>query len=233
MRLLILSDVHANIFPIKYVLEHEKFDKTVFCGDAVDYGPDPSETIDIIRENADVMVSGNHDYAVAYSVDCKCGEENHDLSVYTRENITMKRLGKNDISFLRSLKSREEIQIDGAKFQIMHASPRDELYGYMYPWSVPDHMKSALGAPLEPANYIVGHTHYQFSLRYAGNFILNPGSIGQPRDDRTPSYAVYDSENNSVELKRIDYDRSLLKERIRSVIRDETVILKLYKLFNL
>ncbi|WP_048161907.1 metallophosphoesterase family protein [Thermoplasma acidophilum] len=233
MRVLIISDAHANIHPLKYVIQREKFDKIVFCGDAVDYGPNPGETLDLLKENADVMVSGNHDYAAAYSVDCRCGEENHELSVFTRENITLKKLGKNDISFLRSLPNRMDMEIDGMKFQVMHGSPRDELYGYMYPWSVQDHLRSMLGSPLDPANYVVGHTHYQFLIRYAGNLVINPGSIGQPRDNPMPSYAVYDSSRNSVEFPRFDYDRSKLKEDIRSIISDQEILSGLYRLFSL
>ncbi|WP_297214871.1 metallophosphoesterase family protein [Thermoplasma sp.] len=233
MRYLIISDAHANITPVYRVIEEEKYDKLIFCGDAVDYGPNPAEVLDIIRSNADVIVSGNHDYAVAHSVDCRCGEENHDLSIYTRNNITIRKLGKNDISYLKSLKIREEMDVDGSKFQIIHASPRDELYGYMYPWSVPDHMKSAIGAPIDPANYFIGHTHYQFVLRYAGNFIINPGSIGQPRDQRFPSYAVYDPDKNSIELKRFDYDRSRLRSELRSLIVDTEVLARIYALFGM
>ena len=90
MRVLVFSDIHSNFEALKAMLAKEKFDYSIFLGDAVDYGPQPGETLDLVMENSDVRLMGNHDRAVAYDEDCRCALEMHDLSEYTRENISRK-----------------------------------------------------------------------------------------------------------------------------------------------
>ncbi len=91
MRLLVISDIHSNYDALKTVLENEKYDKALFLGDLVDYGPEPAESFDLLKENADYFIMGNHDASFAYGVDCNCSQEMHDLSDYTLENISRER----------------------------------------------------------------------------------------------------------------------------------------------
>ncbi|MDA8054934.1 MAG: metallophosphoesterase family protein, partial [Thermoplasmatales archaeon] len=130
MRVLIFSDIHANPYALRALLDQEKFDEAVFLGDVVDYGSKPVETLDMVKEISKYVVTGNHDYAAAFNKDCLCSQENHELSVYTRENITMKDLGKNEINFLRSLPTSLDIELEGTLFKSVHGSPADSLYGY-------------------------------------------------------------------------------------------------------
>ncbi|MCC6041942.1 MAG: metallophosphoesterase, partial [Desulfurococcaceae archaeon] len=92
MRVLIISDIHGNYDALKTVLETARgFDYIWFLGDLVDYGPEPHLVVDLVREiKPEVALMGNHDYAVAYNTDCMCAQELHDLSVYTRLNISYK-----------------------------------------------------------------------------------------------------------------------------------------------
>ena len=113
MKILVLSDVHSNKYALDTILKHaRKIDYTIFLGDAVDYGPHPAEVIDILRENVDIWIMGNHDNAVAFNVDCKCSQELHDLSVYTRENITLKLISDDQKKFLQNLPIRKEIEVE-------------------------------------------------------------------------------------------------------------------------
>jgi len=74
LRLLLISDAHGNPYALRAVLEAERYDEVLFLGDAVDYGPRPAEVIDMLRSAGARMVMGNHDNAVAFGVDCMCGE---------------------------------------------------------------------------------------------------------------------------------------------------------------
>ncbi|MHA1505670.1 MAG: metallophosphoesterase family protein [Candidatus Asgardarchaeia archaeon] len=115
-RVVIVSDIHGNLEALNAVLRDCKdYDEFLFLGDAVDYGPNPSEVIDLLKSLGVRSVVGNHDKAVAYNVDCRCGDELHDLSVYTRENISNKLLTKSDISFLRKMRIRDSFYIDNKK----------------------------------------------------------------------------------------------------------------------
>ena len=233
MRVLVFSDIHANKYALNAILKSEKFDEAVFLGDIVDYGSAPAETIDGVKETAKYIVSGNHDYAAAFNKDCLCSQENHELSVYTRENITMKNIERKDIEFLKSLPTSLEVELDGTRFHLVHGAPADSLYGYLYPWKISNELlREPMSFSQEPGNYLVGHTHYQFLVNYGGNLIVNPGSSGQPRDGNPkPAYAVFDTRTNTFELKRFDYDKSPLKADLKGMVKDQKYLEKLYKLF--
>ncbi len=233
MRILVFSDIHSNIYAIKPILK-EKYDEAIFLGDIVDYGPRPSETIDAVREIAKYIIMGNHDYAAAFGKDCLCSQENHELSVYTRENITMKDLSENDLSFLRSLKDEIDLNIEGINFSLVHGSPSDHLYGYLYPWKMTnEYLRTPVGSYVDDGIILIGHTHYQFLLPFGNVILLNPGSSGQPRDIAEPSYSVIDTDKNTVEMKRFDYDRESLKKDIESRVSDPKYKGKLIELFRL
>jgi len=97
MKLFIISDIHGNYDALKTAYENVNFDKLIFLGDSVDYGPEPEKVIDFLRENSDINIMGNHDNAVINNTSCNCSFDMLELSDYTRKNISMKLLSKNDI----------------------------------------------------------------------------------------------------------------------------------------
>ncbi|GBF08395.1 conserved hypothetical protein [Aeropyrum pernix] len=213
MRVLVVSDVHGNLPALEAVLEAAgRFDEVLVLGDLVDYGPWPGEVIDVLRGLGARIVRGNHDHAVGYGVDCRCGEETHWLSVWFRENITQKLLGDAEKRFLAELPL--ELRLDGVL--AVHGCPRNPLYCYLYPWMGRESLLDGLrrpgvrlgrqGAVVEEATVLVGHTHVQFHLTLDGRRVVNPGSAGQPRDgDRRAGYAMLDLESGRVELARVEY----------------------------
>ncbi|MEM0002409.1 MAG: metallophosphoesterase family protein [Desulfurococcaceae archaeon] len=224
MRVLLISDVHGNADALKAILENSgRWDYLWILGDLVDYGPEPHVVVDLIKSmKPDLVISGNHDYAVAYGVDCKCAQDLHELSVYTRFNISMKLLSREQISWLKTLPHKIELKISGKRVYVVHGSPRSPLYGYLKPNLSYDELiqqltPQPLGAkPVEADVVITGHTHIPLNMRIGNIWLLNPGSCGQPRDgDPRASYAVLDIENNLYEQRRIKYDidKVLLKLR--------------------
>lgn len=216
MKILLLSDIHGNYEALKEVLNRESFDEMFFMGDAVDYGPKPLEVIDFLNENSKYNVMGNHDHAAAYDVDCKCAPAMHHLSEFSRENITKKLLSGQDMEKIRKFKENIDVEIDGQRFYLAHASPYNNLYGYLF--STEAEMVSR-DAKLKDYSYIiVGHTH--FPMMYKSR-VLNPGSAGQPRDGNwKPWYGVLDTEGPTIEFKRFRYDREKTIETLRGLIDD-------------
>ena len=215
MRALIISDIHGNSIALKKVLDVEKYDAVWFLGDITDYGPNPDEVLDIMRElKPDIWVTGNHDYANAFNVDCHCGEKTHELSVYTRENITQKMLSKEDIKFLKNLPLKQEKEIKGSRYYFVHACPKEPLYGYMFDFD-PECMKNELGIKLEPCTVVYGHTHFPRNGKSGEYGYFNPGSVGQPRDGNPlASYGIYDGK---FHLKHVKYDVDEVVRRIRAM----------------
>ncbi len=214
-RILALSDIHGNSVALRTVLEKEKFDEVWVAGDLVDYGPDPGEVVDIIRElDPPVIVRGNHDHAAAYGVDCGCGQATHDLSVLTRERITLEQLSRKDLVWLGSLPLEASVECGGNFFYITHGSPLDPLYHYFYYHAGGSQVKRVLDSLEEKYDasrllLVHGHTHFQGSLSLNGFKTVNPGSAGQPRDgDPRAAYAIVRCSDIGLEitLARIKYD---------------------------
>lgn len=218
---LILSDIHGNFDALKTILETEKnYSEIIVLGDLVDYGPQPAEVIDVLKESDARIIRGNHDHAVAFNIDCRCGEKTHWISVWFRENITRQLLGNEEKKYLGKL----PISYDYNNFLFVHGSPRNHLYDYLYPWEGKDTICSKITNNKGRLSYknpngssddlcetshkiiFVGHTHIQFSIKINGTLIVNPGSVGQPRDgDNRASYIVLDDENETLILKRVKY----------------------------
>jgi len=243
MRVLLISDVHGNYDALKSVLESARgFDYVWVLGDLVDYGPEPHMVIDLVREiKPEVLLMGNHDYAVAYNTDCRCGQELHDLSVYTRLNISYRLLTRDQLDWLRNLKHYERVNTPLGRVFIVHGAPSNPLYGYIKPDLPVNELESLLYEPREgftikqklvSADYvIVGHTHIPFSLTLKNIKVFNPGSVGQPRDgDPRASYAILNLENMEFKHYRVEYNVDNVVKKLRELNIDRLVVEKLEKI---
>ncbi len=217
MRILIISDVHGNDVALRTILNKENYDEVWFLGDITDYGPSPEICIDMLKDlKPEIWITGNHDYANAFGVDCRCGEKTHELSVYTRENITQKRISKEDLKLLRSLPTAMEIELNGNHLYFVHGCPANPLYGYMFTFRR-ECMKNEIGREINATHLFYGHTHYPVK-GFEHLHFLNPGSVGQPRDGNPKaSYAIYDTENEIFTLKRMSYDVLKTIEKLKAL----------------
>ncbi|GBE07290.1 phosphodiesterase [bacterium BMS3Bbin11] len=199
MKVLILSDIHANYPALKSVLDKDgDYDLLLFLGDVVDYGPNPEECLDFIKNNADYCVRGNHDHAMGYNTDCHSMGSFREFSIETRRwHRTL--LSDDDISFLRNMPLTNTLYIEGESCFMAHASPQGDMAKYLTVEEMTKELKNIL------TKYVlVGHTHIQYQKKLADSLIINPGSVGLARDSSKACYAVY--ENNIFTLKKVDYD---------------------------
>jgi len=198
MRILLLADIHANWPALKAI--DETFDACLVLGDLVDYGLEPSPCIQWVREHATHAVRGNHDHGVAQFVKVHGKMGFKYLTGVTRQ-VTQERITAEDRRFLGALPVTKRLNLDGAKFLLVHATPRDPLDEY----SIADvDFWSRRLADVDAQVICVGHTHHPYILEVGNKLVINPGSVGQPRDgDPRASYAIID--NQRVELKRIEY----------------------------
>lgn len=227
MRVLIISDIHANYTALEAVLKDAgEVDATWCLGDMVGYGPDPNAVIEQIREMPNLTcILGNHDMAVigripfeVFNTDARRTLEYHER-VLTADNM----------DFLRSLPSNLKTLGD---VSIVHGSPRDSVWEYIL---------NALSARLNFNHFttawcFVGHSHLQCMFQLDTNTdrvslspiragehfplrpraIINPGSVGQPRDrDPRAAYAIYDTESYIWEPRRVEYNIPEVQGRIR------------------
>ncbi len=230
MRYLILSDIHANDEALGGVLarvRRKRFDRVVVLGDFVGYGANPNQVIDRIRglRKPKKMIRGNHDKVV-------CGMESGDLFnpvALRAARWTTEKLTPRNRKFLEALPIGPLV-VDGA-FAICHGSPRDED-AYIFT----DYDAYLNFRETEDAVCFFGHSHIpcvftleehgilvelvegdrmRYPLRPGRRYLINPGSIGQPRDrNAAAAYAIYDSERRVVHFDRVPYPAEKAREKI-------------------
>lgn len=217
MRILLISDIHGNYEALQSVLE-VPHDMAICLGDIVDYGPDPDRCIDVIRAKKIPTIRGNHDNAVAFKVDCRCGYRYKHLSIATRE-YTWKILDRDEIEYLQKLPLMIKEEIDGIKLYLTHASPRS-MFEYIKPETSDEEIQTMVNEAVEPVEaeiLVVGHSHIPMNRKLGNLTIINPGSVGQPRDgDNRASCTVLDTECGKTEIIRREYDI----EKVCSKIKD-------------
>ena len=203
MRILVLADLHANLAALEAATA-DGFDRLICLGDLVGYGPFPNEVIRFIRERAFVAIRGNHDNALGLDVDCRCSPANKALAEATLAyHRTL--LSSEDLDWLRALPGSVEFKLDGYRFAAFHATPRDPLYGYEITPELPDDQLREEIEGVKADFILLGHTHLPMVRGIGSRVIVNPGSVGQPRDGNPEcSYAII--EDGVVELRRTKYD---------------------------
>jgi putative phosphoesterase len=200
MRILIISDVHANIEALQAL--KEPYDYLLCLGDLVDYGPSPREALAFLQERASYGVRGNHDTAVGYHVDCQCVQPYRELSITTRDYMWQV-LDEDHLSYLRRLPVNLTQVLGGARFYLCHAAPSNNLYRYL-PYDSPDTVWQDEAARVQADFILIGHTHQQFVKQVGQKTFMNPGSLGQPKGvGPVACYAIW--EDGQVELKRMPY----------------------------
>ncbi len=209
MKLLILSDIHANFAALEAVfLAEPNFDAVAFCGDVVDYGPQPVACIRWLAEHGDHLVRGNHDNALAFGVDCRCMGSFRPYSLATRAwHRTL--LDRSDVDFLRRLPTLDWYEWQGKHFRMAHATPFGDLFEYLSPEQWGERIEG-----LDADVVLLGHTHVQGMQTFGKTTVVNPGSVGLARD--TPGkacYAVF--EDGQFRLMRIPYDVSRTVSALR------------------
>ena len=235
MRFLILSDIHANLEALEACLEAAPgFDGVANLGDIVGYGASPNEVIERTRQLGSIVIRGNHDKACAGMMDVR--GFNHIAAaavVWTHHALT-----PDNLQWLKQLPQGPLTLAPLSDVQIAHGSPRDEDEYLL----ISDHAAESASITPVPVTFF-GHTHMQggfaidhdqektfrpnfdnregllsFELPLNGEakFLINPGSVGQPRDgDPRAACAIYDSEKRSVTFLRVPYDVAQAQKRIR------------------
>jgi putative phosphoesterase len=209
-KIMVISDVHANFEALKVL--PDDYDELWVLGDLVNYGPQPAEAIEFVREKATLVVRGNHDDAVAFGRDPRCSMAFRKAAEETKE-YTASVLSYEQKGYLGGLPHYRWVQRGRWTFYLCHAVPSDPLYTY---------------CAAESRNWIrelsvvgtdflfVGHTHIQFCFREGEQLVVNPGSIGQPKMGKPyPTYAIW--EDGSVSLHSYEYPVQKTVERIRSM----------------
>ena len=210
MRILLIADIHGN-WPALQAVAAEAHDLCVCVGDLVDYGLEPDPVVNWVRENAHYTVRGNHDHGVAHNVVVQ-GKVGFKYLTSVTRTLSRERLSKENLRFLGQLPVSIMMSVETTRFLLVHASPRDPLDEYS-PADAEFWSRRLQNVDVDVV--CVGHTHMPYVLQVGDKLVINPGSVGQPRDgDPRASYAVI--EDHKVELKRVEYPVEKTLEVIRA-----------------
>lgn len=224
MRYAIIADIHANLEALQVVLEDIKQQKCTHyacVGDVVGYNANPKECVDIIRGMGMPCVKGNHDEY------CSSDDPLEGFNPHAAEavNWTRRQLTEEDRQWLRDFKYLRMV----ASFSMVHATlDGPQRWGYVFD-------KLAAAASFTYQNTAVcffGHTHVpvafirdsmvrggtysKFKIEPGKKYFINVGAVGQPRDGNPKAgYVVYDMDEGTVELRRLDYDIEKAQKKIR------------------
>jgi predicted phosphodiesterase len=243
MRILVLSDLHANMTALSAALDAAKgrWDRTVCLGDVVGYGPDPNEVTSKIREMGATTIRGNHDKAVTEIM------TTDDFNPVAKAAVvwTRAQLSPENFAWLTAL-PQGPLEADGVV--LVHGAFQDEDE---YVFTPEQALEGLLDSTLQVTFF--GHTHHQGGFAFQDaqlevlqlrpratdsfaalriepgkRYLLNPGSIGQPRDgDPRAGFVIADLEHQVVEFWRVPYDISAVQERMRSARLPEALAQRL------
>jgi predicted phosphodiesterase len=213
MQVAVISDVHANLEALQAVLKEVRGLGTYCLGDLVDYGADPNEVVELLKEHGAFCLRGNHDEAVLTGDTSLMNYGAAASSKWTRDRLTT-----STREFLAGLPSEKKLKVMGNDVYFAHGSPDDSLWEYVDPAT----HSGLFGGYLESegvGTIGLGHTHVPFVWRGKEGTVFNPGSVGQPRDgDRRASFAVMTARDGKtdLEIRRVEYDFRKAAEKIRA-----------------
>ncbi len=184
MRILLIADVHGN-WPALQAAASEPHDVCLFLGDLVDYLLEPAPCVAWVRDQAQFAVRGNHDHGAAQNV-MVAGRTGYKYLTGVTRPLTRERLSEAELRFLSRLPVTRLTTLDNTRFLLVHATPRDPLDEFAPPDA---EFWARRLADVEADVVCVGHTHQPYVLEVGDKLVINPGSVGLPRDGdpRTPT----------------------------------------------
>jgi diadenosine tetraphosphatase ApaH/serine/threonine PP2A family protein phosphatase len=238
MKWAILSDVHGNLEALQAVIEdlrRERPERVVFLGDAVGYGANPNECLLLIRERTEWVVAGNHDYGAVGLTDVSYFNSAAKAAILW----TRKKLSEEGSAFLRGLPLLRQV----AGITFVHATPHAPgEWNYIFTFPEAEEAFRAMVGELA----FIGHSHSPLILAKKGDgkvtvfekeeatlekgmrYIMNVGSVGQPRDGNPQAaYGLYDEAGGEYRLKRVSYDIQTAQKKIISAGLPRSLALRL------
>ncbi|GAB4442318.1 MAG: metallophosphoesterase family protein [Anaerolineae bacterium] len=234
---MVISDIHANLVALRAVLDDAPDFDFIWClGDVVGYGPDPNECVELLRSHPHLCLAGNHDWAALGRLDISTfNADARQVVTWTQEQLSPE-----SRDYLEALPTTFVL----GDFTLAHGSPREPVWEYIL-----DPLVAALNFPHFETTYcLVGHTHLPVIFRQASQGesealppdytspyplngmrqIINPGSVGQPRDSNPEAaYAIMDLDRRTWEPRRVQYDITEVQARMRERQMPERLIARL------
>lgn len=226
MKIAILSDIHGNSYALEAVISEIRRCGIVdlfILGDLVGYYYFPEKVLCMLKDFNTKVIQGNHEGMLKKIIDRTLEEGEVRKKYGSGALFALQKLSKEQINMLTTLPISLSFTLDATRFTLCHGSPWDPNY-YIYPNSSPELLDKCT-FELNSDFLLLGHTHHPFVAFSNGTLIVNPGSVGQPRDQNYgASWAIINTENNSVIFKQTTYDPSALVKDVAKFDPDVTFL---------
>lgn len=206
----VFSDIHGNLEAFLNMLKElkdEGVDGYICCGDLAGYYYEQEEVAAQLQQLSPLfMVAGNHDMNYL-----KANKEEDLRQAYSLKygNSYINTYSPSLLQFLEALPSEITTVVNGRKVGIFHGSVENPIQGRIYP-----DCTSFDGKYQQYDICFLGHTHYQMAKQVGNTLILNPGSLGQPRDSKGFSYCIFDFENMTYRFRTVKINKDALKQQV-------------------
>ena len=221
MKLLIVSDIHGNLHALENVTKKIPYDALLCCGDLVVDYPFPEQCINAVRDAVMYICSGNNDYVVAHDRKASdfLGEKyaHYAEALDRATDLTRGLITDESKRYLAGLPRECEFVLDGISFYMNHTVPRMPLHHYL-DLNTPLPELAAYYGDIQAEVILTGHTHVPYVKKLGNKILVNPGSVGEPRDrDPRPSFVTFDTSTGQIQLRRFEYDTAETKRVLKEL----------------
>ncbi len=224
MKIGLVADPHSNLAAFKAVLDDmPRVDQIICVGDLVGYAAEPNEVVTLARSKRIKVVMGNHDYAAVTRDVRGFNPIAAQAALWTADNLS-----EENLKFLSNLPTHLKLTLK-QKLYVVHGSPRDPINEYVFP-DYPNQELAKIVEGVDAEVVVLGHTHVPMKRMIMGKLIVNPGSVGQPRDrDPRASYGVLKlGEEIEVSYRRVGYDIEDTAKKIKAAGLPEELAARLF-----
>ncbi|MEA3500980.1 MAG: metallophosphoesterase family protein [Candidatus Marinimicrobia bacterium] len=230
MKLGIISDIHSNLEALNEVMsnliDEQKVDEIICIGDIVGYGANPNECIKIVKENVKYCVAGNHDYGVIKKTSIK----NFNKFAKSAIQWTRRKLSVNNYEYLQKLPLTKKIPAwnlisvhsspstpSAWKYLLFIESVKNEFnyFNEKICFIGHTHQPIVFEKCINEVNFYTAKNGLELKINGENKYIVNVGSVGQPRDGNPKSsFCTFNTKNNRLKILRVDYNIKNTQEKI-------------------
>lgn len=217
MKIAILADVHANICALEAVINdctRQSVEHFLVAGDLVGYYYWPHEVVQRLMSDSRITcIRGNHEDMLSEAIRNDAAAKRYRQKYGSGFDVCRSLMSDTEMRWLLNLPANVQLSLGGVQFSVHHGSP-EAIDEYVYPDSSAEDLARCY---TDAYCTILGHTHHPFMHHDSSRILLNPGSVGQPRDlGGYASFATFDTANGAVQFKRVPFDTNVIIDAVKA-----------------
>jgi putative phosphoesterase len=242
LKIAIISDIHGNVEALNSVIKDLRkqgsMDHVVCLGDIVGYYANPVQCIDKVKSLCDIVIQGNHDSAITainFEKRIKWFNKTAARSLRWTRKVLLEEGNEERFQFLKRLRTKKVLSFNEREFLFVHGTPDNKWEYFLFPYWNNEPMaeqKVRLDEWLDIWYFVaIGHSHWAFQYENNNRFVINPGSVGQPRDENpNASYSIVKASETQLKVEniRVKYEIEKTCDALNAANLDVSLCTRLY-----